>query len=417
MTIPEAMVKENELTLVTVEGVTFTSEYDDYYEDYFYSIVDAEGNSVDVDDLFGIGMEDVENGTKVNVTGVPFTVVLDYSDYGYGIIEYPYFFPTAIVPATPEIAIDVERVVGQGYTAQVVPFDAEEAKALLGVEELTYDMVRIVNPDGTEISDYAPFDGWFNEEGVATAWGATTKICTKFFQVIPNGEFEICDMNGADEVGATYTTKWALVAGDKKVFYNINVTFVEAPVVEIAVVDLGIKTSVEYDKADADYVEKQISISDDDVQAILEELGLESLDDATVYGYNPTTQELLTVFAGFDGWRDANGDFHMWNADGTVAPACVKYTDGQNYLCYNRNGIEAQTITAYWAIGTEEKAVLVEIAFIYTDAEATGIATLDADGPALEAVYSINGALQQGLQKGLNVVKFANGEIKKVLVK
>ena len=417
MTIPEAMVKENELTLVTVEGVTFTSEYDDYYDDYLYSIVDAEGNSVDVDDLFGIGVEDVENGTKVNVTGVPFTMVLDYSDYGYGIIEYPFFFPTAIVPATPEIAINVERIVGQGYTPDVVPFDAEEAKALLGVEELTYDMVRIVNPDGTEISDYAPFDGWFNEEGVATTWGATTKICTKFFQVIPNGEFEICDMNGADEVGATYTTKWALVAGDKKVFYNINVTFVAAPVIEIAVVDLGIKTSVEYDKADADYVEKIVSISDADVQAILAELGIASLDDATVYGYNPTTEELVGTYAAYDGWRDGNGDFHNWNADGTVAPACVKYENGKDYSCYNRNGIEAQTITVYWAIGTEEKAVLVAIDFIYTDVAATGIASLEADGPAVEAVYSLSGAKQNGLQKGINVVKFANGEVKKVIVK
>lgn len=417
MTIPEAMVKENELTLVTVEGVTFTSVYDDYDERYIYSIVDAEGNSVDIDDLFGIGMEDVENGTKVNVTGVPFTMVLDYSSIGYGIIEYPFFFPTAIVPAVPEIAIDVERVVGQGYTAQVVPFDADEAKALLGVEELTYDMVRIVNPDGTEISDYAPFDGWFNEEGVATAWGATTKICTKFFQVIPNGEFEICDMNGADEVGATYTTKWALVAGDKKVFYNINVTFVAAPVIEIAVVDLGIKTSVEYDKADADYVEKIVSISDADVQAILAELGIASLDDAIVYGYNPTTEELVGTYAAYDGWRDGNGDFHNWNADGTVAPACVKYDNGKDYYCYNRNGIEAQTITVYWAIGTEEKAVLVAIDFIYTDVAATGIASLEADGPAVEAVYSLSGAKQNGLQKGINVVKFANGEVKKVIVK
>ena len=416
MTLPEAYTEENELTLVTVEGVTFASEYDEDFEEYTYYIADAEGNEVLLNDLFAIGMEDVENGSQVNITGVPFTMFIDYTAWGGGVYEIPVFFPTAIVPAVPEIAIDVERPIGMGYTVTVAPFDAEEAKELLGVEELTWDMVRIVNPDGTEISDYAPYDGWFNEDGVATTWGSTTKICTKFFQVIENGEFEICDMNGADIAGATYTTKWALVAGDKKVFYNINVTFYKEEV-EIAVVDLGIKTSVEYDKADADYAEKQISISDDDVQAILEELGLESLDDATVYGYNPTTQELVASYAGFDGWRDANGDFHMWNADGTVAPACVKYTDGQNYLCYNRNGIEAQTITAYWAIANEEKAVLVEIEFIYTDAEATGIATLDADGPAIEAVYSINGALQQGLQKGLNVVKFANGEIKKVLVK
>ncbi|MBQ9363703.1 MAG: hypothetical protein IJT97_09860 [Bacteroidaceae bacterium] len=320
-------------------------------------------------------------------------------------------------PTELTLDINVERIVGQSYAADVIPFDdAEEAKEFLGVEELTYDMVRIVNPDGTEISDYAPYDGWFDGEGVATTWGSTTKICTKFFQVIPDGTFEICDMNGADEVGATYTTKWALVANDKKVFVNINVAFIAAPPVEIAVVDLGIKTSVEYDKADASYLEKSVSISEEDVQAILEELGLTSLDDADVYGYNPTTEELVKAYAGYDGWRNADGDFASWSGNATV-PACVKYTDGQNYLCYNINGVEAQTIKTYWAIANEEKAVLVEIDFIYNDAAATGIAALEADGAAVEAVYSISGAKQNGLQKGLNVVKYANGQIKKVLVK
>lgn len=420
LNVEDAFDGQHEFHLVTIEDVEFINEYDDYYAEnlYGFTAVDGIGDSIDVsiDDIFGVGVENIEDGANVTITGVPYTAVYDLSAYGMGIHTYPFFFPTAIEVAAPEIAINVERVVGQGYTPDVVSFDAEEAKALLGVEELTYDMVRIVNPDGTEISDYAPFDGWFNADGVAETWGANTKICTKFFQVIPDGQFEICDMNGADEVGATYTTKWALVAGDKKVFYNINVTFITAPVVELDVVDLGIKTSVEYDKADASYTEKIVSISDEDVQAILAELGLESIDDATVYGYNPTTKELVAAYAGFDGWRDANGDFHNWTGDTTV-PACVKYDNGKNYYCYNINGTEAQTIKTYWAIANAEKAVLVEVDFVYTDAAATGIASLEADGVAVEAVYSISGAKQNGLQKGINVVKFANGEIKKIFVK
>ena len=49
-------------------------------------------------------------------------------------------------------------------------------------------------------------------------------------------------------------------------------------------------------------------------------------------------------------------------------PACVKYTDGQTYLCYNINGCDPQTIKTYWAIANDTKAVLVEISFTYTGA-------------------------------------------------
>ena len=424
LNVEDAFDGQHELQLVTIEDATFANVYDDYYDDYVYGFTALDGIGdpfeVSIDDFFGVGVENIEDGATVTITGVPYTLVLDYSAYGYGIIKEPFFFPTAIEVAAPEIAINVEREVGQGYEVTTVPFDAEEAKALLGVEELTYDMVRIVNPDGTEISDYAPFDGWFNADGVAEAWGSNTKICTKFFQVIPDEQFEICDMNGADVDGATYSVKWALVAGDKKVFYNINVTFFKQQI-EIAVVDLGIKTSVEYDNSEANYTFKQASISDADVQAIFTELGVTSFDDVTVYGYNPTTQELVAGYAGFDGWRSANGDFHNWSGDTTV-PACVKVEEadhaftGKDFYCYNIGGAEAQTIKTYWAYATEEKAVLVEIDFIITDI-ATGIASLEADGVAVEAVYSISGAKQNGLQKGINVVKFANGEIKKIFVK
>lgn len=39
-------------------------------------------------------------------------------------------------------------------------------------------------------------------------------------------------------------------------------------------------------------------------------------------------------------------------------PACVKYDDGQNYLCYNIQDSDPQTLKTYWAITYNEKAVL-----------------------------------------------------------
>ncbi|MBO4674171.1 MAG: hypothetical protein J5616_07465 [Bacteroidaceae bacterium] len=267
----------------------------------------------------------------------------------------------------PEASIEIEREVGQGYGAQSETIDFTAAKEYLGVEEITYDMIRIVNPDGSMISDYAPFDGWFNAEGTAETWGQNTKICVKFFQMIENGEYQICDMNGADEVGATYTVKWALTANDKTYRYNISVTFVPQQAVEREIADKMISASVEYDSSDASYLEKSVTLSDEDLQAILSELGLTSLEEATVFGYNPTTKELISAYAAYDGWRDANGDFASWTGNATV-PACVKYTDGKSYLCYNINGCEAQTVKAYWAIANDTKAVLVEISFTYTSA-------------------------------------------------
>jgi hypothetical protein len=266
-----------------------------------------------------------------------------------------------------ETSIAIEREVGQGYGAQSETIDFTAAKEYLGVEEITYDMIRIVNSDGTQISDYAPYDGWFNAEGVAEKWGDNTKICVKFFQMIENGKYEICDMNGADEVGATYNVKWALTANDKSYTYKIAVTFVPQKAIELAIADKKITASVEYDSSEASYVEKKVTLSDEDEQAILSELGLTSLEDAKVYGYNPTTKELISAYAAYDGWRDANGDFATWTGTAAV-PACVKYTDGKNYLCYNINGCDAQTVKTYWAIANDTKAVLVEIAFTYTSA-------------------------------------------------
>ena len=46
-----------------------------------------------------------------------------------------------------------------------------------------------------------------------------------------------------------------------------------------------------------------------------------------------------------------------------------------------------------------------------------GIETLSADKAQISEVYSVSGAQQNGLQKGINIVKFANGEVKKVIVK
>ncbi len=360
VSVAQALAAENISMLVKIAGATIEEDGGNYYA------VDGE-SKIQIYDQFKVLAEGFQYPAKADITGI------------IGMYKgTPQLYPLdansiAEAALVKDQTINHNREVGQGYGVSIGEVDFTEAKSWLGVEELTTAMLNFENPDGSLI-DYATYakanyDGWCNGEGAAENWGGTTKVCVKFFQAIPDGKFEICDMNGADEVGKTYTVKWQLVNGNKAVRSTINVTFVAPQATELEVVDKGIVASVSYDIADGSYIEKTVTLTDEQVAAICAELGIGALSEATVYGYNPTSQELVKNFAGYDGWRDANGDFHGWSGNAEV-PACVKYTDGQNYLCYNIQGCEPQTIKTYWAIANDKKAVLVEIDFIYLDATA-----------------------------------------------
>jgi hypothetical protein len=58
-----------------------------------------------------------------------------------------------------------------------------------------------------------------------------------------------------------------------------------------------------------------------------------------------------------------------------------------------------------------------DVAFNIEVGAADAIEALDAEGAQISEVYSVSGAQQNGLQKGVNIVKYANGEVKKVIVK
>lgn len=291
---------------------------------------------------------------------------------------------------TEEEDLYVEREAGQGYGTSSATVDFTPALEFLGIEDINDATLVVVNPDGTEIEDYGTYDGWFNAEGVAETWGSLNSydpkapgINVKFFQAIPNGTYTICDMNGADVVGAEYLVKWALKANGKTYQYNITVKFIKPAVVpEVTTVgNLYLASAVEYDYAEGSYVEKTSTLDEEALGAIFDELGVTSLDDVYVYGYNPTTQTFLP-FADtrtYDGWRDANGDFHAWTGNST-APMCVKYSDGTTYYCYNIAGGtgEDADLAAYWAFGNVDGyAVLIEIPFIYSGAPAPTEITFD----------------------------------------
>lgn len=310
----------------------------------------------------------------------------------------------------PVITINVEREVGLGYDPTSYEPDFTEALAYLGIEKETDATLVGINADGSEVAAPGPggIDGWCDADGNFIGWGQeNTRICVKFFPSV--SQYEICDMNGADEVGAEYTVKYGLKANGKMATFAITVKFIEQQSVNIAISETIIKGRVAYETTEPSYVEKIVTLSDDDISSILFELGLESLDEATVYGFNPTTDEVLKSFGGYDGWRDANGDFAYHTGNSTV-PACVKYTDGKNYYCYNVAGCDPMEVKCYWLIANNIRGIRVEITFAYEIPES--ITEVNADEQA-GAIYNINGVrVQNAKQKGVYI---QNG--KKVVVK
>ena len=306
--------------------------------------------------------------------------------------------------------INVDREVGQGYGVTSYEPDFTEALAYLGIENVTDATVVGINADGSEEAAPGPggIDGWCDANGNFIGWGKEdTRICVKFFPSVP--QYEICDMNGADEVGKTYTVKYGLKANDKMATFVINVTFVKSQEVELSLSENVIKARVEYESDEVSYVERKVVLTDDQVNEIITDLGLASLADATIYGWNPTTEEFVKSYAAYDGWRNAQGDFANWTGDATV-PACVKYTDGQTYLCYNIKDCEPQEIKCYWAIANDKRAVLVEITFAYV--VPSGINEINADEKA-GTIFNINGVqIVKPQQKGIYI---QNG--KKVVIK
>ena len=325
-----------------------------------------------------------------------------------------------VAPTELAQTLDVERYAGLGYTAQEATVDFTEAKTFLGVEEVTTDMLRIVNPDGTQISDYATYDGWFNGQGAAETWGENTKVCVKFFQAITEGKFEICDMNGADSIGATYTVKWALVANDKQVTYTINVKFVEKPVVDLKFADLSVmdtKTVALTSELGKCY---EGLTADVDVAAILAKLEVTSLDDLTIYavqsdGSLDDNYKLGTT----DGWRDSTGNWQTW---GDNAYFFVKADfSKESAQIYEAGGMEGKNTTAQWQspatytatyafvkTGTAD-AVVLKVTLTYT--VPTGIINIARDAQK-SVIYNINGQKVNKAQKGMYII---NG--KKVVVK
>ena len=275
-------------------------------------------------------------------------------------------------PATTDFVLNVDRYVGMGYGVTVAEADLAAAAEFLGVEAVTTDMLRIVNPDGSMISDYAPFDGWFNAEGAAETWSSLNQegnvrpgICVKFFQALNAGTYEICDMNGADEVGKTYSVKWALEANGKTAFYTVNVNFVEAPLYKPEIVKSILVLHKEL--AETPYSDAEPAPTFD-VAEVCQALGIADISEAKPYIVNVTNGAFVENTT--DGWRDANGDAAQW-ADASNG-FCVKLNNPASgefdYTgAHDANFKAGQTYIAQWGLVAGEKAVLLKVYVMFVN--------------------------------------------------
>ena len=324
-----------------------------------------------------------------------------------------------VEPTTLELAINVERMEKQGYTAQQGNVDFTEALAFLGIENISEAKLSIMNATtGELIDDYAPFDGWFNREGDAQNWGDNASVCVKFFQALESGAFDICDMGNANvpAVGETFTAKWALQANEKTVIYTINVLYTEyeepiyqPEIIKTITIEHMELANTAYDNAG---VAPTFNVAD-----VCEALGIADINEAELYIVNCTNGNFVVNTSNIDGWRNADGDAAPWAESGNGF--CLKLNDPASGTfdysgAHDSNFNVGDTFTAKWGVVYNEKAVVLEVNITFVDeAVLTGINGVST--VKVNDIFTINGMKvndAERLQKGIYIV---NG--KKVVVK
>ncbi len=234
--------------------------------------------------------------------------------------------------------------------------------------------------------------------------GATTKICVKFFQAVEDGKYEICDMNGADEVGATYTVRWVANNGNKVVVFTTNVTFVEEPVTDYTFEDLNVieTQTIELESELGECYEGLTS--DVDVEGILTKLGENGLDNVSIFAVQSDgTLDSNYKLGTTDGWRNADGDWQGWG-DNAYFYVKANFAAADTQI-YEVGGMQDKNTTADWESpatytatyafvkpGANLDAVVLEVKLIYN--VPTGFAELKAaDGVKPNGKYLEKGKI------------------------
>ncbi len=276
-------------------------------------------------------------------------------------------------PYELQTAYTVESYVGSFYEGLPVEVDLQGILEAIGASaDDTYTVVAEY-PDGTRATSVrGDTDGWRDAEGNPKLW----QDGPDFYLQDDANDFTTFYMGGypgktdeEKEFTGTLVFINSATGAEQKVDFTLK--YIPVPPVERNIVATIVKT-VEYTAEDGDYTMKEVALTEDEIAQITEALELKLLDQAEIFGWNPSDESFVSNWSQYDGWRNAEGDFANWT--GTIeAPVSVKILEGGEvpltiadgkYRTYNINGA-LNTVTTFWAYANETDAVLVEIDVIF----------------------------------------------------
>ena len=315
-------------------------------------------------------------------------------------------------------AYTAESYIGSSYEGIPVEIDLEGILELIGATEDTYKVVAEY-ADGSRADNVrGTTDGWRDAEGNAKAWADKVENAPDFYlQDSEEGNvFYMGGYPGRTEEENSFTGTLVFINtetnAEQKVTFTLN--YIPVPPIEREIADVTIVKTVEYAHADGSYTQKVVELTEDEIAQITAALGIESLADAQIFGYNPTEEKFIADHANYDGWRAASGDFALWSGDFNV-PACVKIQEGEaltpadgKFFTYNISQ-SVGTVKTYWAYANDETAVLVEVDVVYPDG--FNVTVAETENGTVEAKYA---ALAEGVTETLTVTPDEGYQLKEI---
>ena len=370
----------------------------------------------------------VYNQFSVDVTTLEVGAV--YSLYGMGCVYYKnetvtnQLYLVAFEKAPEELeVVEVEAscYVNENYLPggnHDVTIDWDAIATALGC---TSDALKIyaVLPDGTLDESYERgsmgTDGWRDAQGNWAGWNSADNIFYVQFSGLTLAG--IGCMRTAEPIAYTAIFKVVDSANEDGDFVTLRVTLnvTEAPVVELTYEQLDIvgKSAVEvYSKIGESYegmTEKA------DIDQIITTLGIQSLDDVTIYVVKSDgTLDMNYGLGSTDGWRNAAGEWSSWGNSATAF--CIKADFAAAPAFYYIGGYhegahltEAVTYQAkYVFVAGENTAFEFVLNLSYLSEEdyniATGISVAETKKAQNDAIYNLAGQKVDKDYKGVIIV-------------
>ena len=135
------------------------------------------------------------------------------------------------------------------------------------------------------------------------------------------------------------------------------------------------------------------------------------------YTLNNEDGSTLAVAGETDGTMKLVGAFKDETIDVTLDASNTYYGISNNEFVQATKTLNVKAFRAYLTTATSATPHDAKLRLQFSNEEATAIQTLAGEGNAVEAIYNASGVQQNGLQKGLNIVKMQNGKTVKVIVK